>query len=61
MAFVVELMLLINIVFIFIPLYGKLFIAHKLPFIVFKVYILVIAILYFVNILVVFLIHAKEF
>ena len=57
MAFIVELELAINIVFIFIPLYGKLFIVQKLHFRIVDVYLGIIASLYIFNILWVFFIY----
>jgi hypothetical protein len=57
MAFIVELEMVLNIVFIFIPLYGKLFIVQKLNFRLVNIYLGIIASLYIFNIIWVFFVY----
>jgi len=61
MAFIVELEMVFNLVFLLIPLYGKLFIVQKLNFRVVEFYLIIIACLYLFNIIWVFFVGNSSF
>ena len=61
MAFIVEIGLLFNIVFVCIPLFGKLAIVQKTNFLLVEIYLGVIAALYLFNTIWVFFVHEGQF